>query len=143
MLWSTKVKVRPFNFLNALCVHNPFIFVFLYLQSNDNSFSIPINLLLIPPEEEASLEQMSGKPNKKPSQFPADTVCKTRLTFNSLWLTISCTFPCSSLHHFFPSWNIIPLLSSVSLYCLAYFLGLLKIPLLQKLRYYQPRHRGF
>lgn len=29
-------------------------------KSNDNSFSIPINLLLIPPEEEASLEQMSG-----------------------------------------------------------------------------------
>ncbi|XP_077348242.1 adrenocortical dysplasia protein homolog isoform X2 [Lithobates pipiens] len=29
-------------------------------KSNDSSFSIPINLLLIPPEEEAALEQMSG-----------------------------------------------------------------------------------
>lgn len=94
-------------FLNAFCVHNPFIFVFLYLQRNDNSFSIPIHLLLIPPEEEAALVQMSGKPNKKPSQFSADTVCKTKLTI-SLWLTISSTFPCSSLYLFFPSWTLIP-----------------------------------
>ncbi|XP_040209577.1 uncharacterized protein LOC120940663 isoform X2 [Rana temporaria] len=38
-------------------------------QSNDNSFSIPIHLLLIPPEEEAALEQMSGfRPDVNPGR---------------------------------------------------------------------------